>query len=58
MKHWNFEVWHWRGRWIRGTVEASTVSMAARRASQNVPDYITRLPRKGLKVTVSVTRID
>jgi hypothetical protein len=58
VKHWNYEVWHWRRGWIRGTVEATTLSMAMRRALQNVPDYITRLPKKGLPVTVKVTRID
>lgn len=59
MKHWNYEVWDWRGRWLRGTVEATNAHMAMRRAFQAaIPEYLTRLPRKGLKVTVSVTRID
>ena len=59
MKRWNYEVWHWRGRWLRGTVEASTVAAAISRAlAAAYPEYRHRLPRKGFKLTVSVTRID
>ena len=58
MQHWNYEVWDWRGRWVRDTVEASNTGTAVRRALETVPEYTQRLPKKGLKVTVSVTRID
>ncbi|MDZ4263799.1 MAG: hypothetical protein U1B30_15890 [Pseudomonadota bacterium] len=59
MKTWAYEVWHWRGRWIRGTLEASTTAAAVSRAlAQAYPEYRSKLPRKGLKVTVNVTRID
>ena len=57
MKHWLYEVWDFRGRWIRGTVEASSVGRALALAAQQVPEY-RNLSRKGLKITVSVTRID
>ena len=58
MKTWAYEVWDWRGRWVRGTVEASTVARALALAVRVVPEYRGRLPRKGLKVTVHVTRLN
>lgn len=61
MKTWAYEVWDWRGRWLRGTVAASNTRTAVARALADTgaaPLYVKRLPRKGLKVTVSVTRID
>ena len=57
MKHWLFEVWDFRGRWIRGTVEASTTARALALAVRAVPEY-RNTARKGLAVTVKVTRID
>ena len=43
---------------MRGTVAASNAGTAVRRALETVPEYTKKLPRKGFKVTVNVTRID
>ena len=58
MKHWAYAVWDFRGRWLTGSVEASTLARALALAIRVVPEYRDRLPKRGLEVTVKLKRID